>query len=85
MLPRKFRLPGYRLAQGLGGTTIFRDANLVIKTFPNQLGLSRLAVIISSRFLPQAVRRNRLKRQLLAVIDPLKVTSGFDVAVLVKK
>lgn len=85
MLPKKFRLPGYRLPQVLAGRTIFREGNLVIKTFLNQLGYGRLAVVISGKWLPLATRRNRLRRQLLAIIDPAKITPGFDVVVLVKK
>ena len=85
MLPRRYRLPGYRLPQVLGGQAIFREPNLVIKALPNQLKLSRAAVVISSGFLAKAVGRNRLRRQLLAVIDPTKITPGFDVVVLVRR
>ena len=84
MLCRRYRLPGYRLPQVLAGQVIFRDANLVVKILPNQLKLSRVAVIISAKALPKATRRNRLKRQLLAVIDPSKITPGFDIVVLVR-
>lgn len=78
-------MPGYRVPQVLAGQTVWRDGNLVIKILPIQLELSRLAVIVSKRFLPLAVRRNRLRRQLLALIDPKKISPGFDVVVLVKR
>lgn len=85
MLARLYRLPGYRVSQVLGGQTIYREPDLVIKILPNQLKLSRMAVVISARFFPRAVDRNRLKRQLLAIIDPTKITPGFDIVVLVRK
>lgn len=85
MLSRRFRLPGYCLPQVLGGQTIFNEANLVIKVLPNQLKFGRVAVVISAKFLPLAVKRNRLKRQLTAVIDPAKIAPGFDFVVLVRR
>lgn len=85
MLARRYRLPGYRLPQVLGGRTIFRESDLVIKVLPNQLKLSRTAVVIAAKSFPKATRRNRLKRQLLAVIDPEKISPGFDIVVLVRR
>ena len=85
MLPRRYRLPGPRLPQVLGGQEIFRDTQLLIKTLPNGLSFSRLGVIIPNRVIAKAVGRNRLKRQLLAVVDPAKITPGFDVVVLVRR
>ncbi len=85
MLPRRYRLPGYRLPQVLGGRIIFQEPDLVVKILPNRLKLSRLAVVISARSFPLAVRRNHLKRQLLAIIDPTKITPGWDIVVLVRR
>jgi len=85
MLPRRYRLPGYRVSQVLGGQTIYRESDLVIKILPNQLKLSRMAVVIPAKSFPRAVDRNRLKRQLLAIIDPTKITPGFDIVVLVRR
>lgn len=85
MLPKKFRLPGYRLPAVLGGQTVVADGHLVIRALPNQLRRGRLAVVISGRFLSLATRRNRLRRRLLALIDPAKIAPGFDIVVLVKR
>jgi len=85
MLARGDRLSGQRIPLVLAGKVIYRDANLVIKALPNQLARARLGVIVSARFLPLAVKRNRLKRQLLAIINPQKITPGFDVVVMIKK
>ena len=85
MLPKKFRLPGSRLPQVLGGRTIFQEPDLVIKVLPNQLKLSRLAVVISAKAFPKATARNRLKRQLLAIIDPKKIAPGWNIVVLVRR
>lgn len=57
----------------------------MVKALPNQLDYGRLAVVISSRLLPLATRRNRLRRQLVALVDPAKIAPGFDFVVLVKK
>lgn len=46
---------------------------------------SRLAVIVSKRNLAKAVGRNRLKRRLLALIDPAKISPGFDVVILIRR
>jgi len=85
MLARRYRLPGPRLPQVLGGRTIFREPDLVVKVAPNQLQLSRTAVVVSSKAFPKATNRNRLRRQLLAVIDPTKITPGWDIVVLVRQ
>lgn len=58
---------------------------MVIKTLVNRLNFSRIGVIVSGRFVRGAAARNRLRRQLLAVIDPETVTPGFDIVVLLKK
>lgn len=85
MLPKKFRLPGNRLPAVLRGRTVVADGHLVIRALPNQLPHSRLAAVISGRFLRLATRRNRLKRRLLALINPGEITPGFDIVVMVKR
>jgi ribonuclease P protein component len=85
MLPRAQRVPGYRIAPVLAGKTIFSEAGLLIKAAPNNLEYSRLSVVVSGKFLNLATQRNRLRRQLVAVIDPDKISPGFDVVVLVRK
>ena len=85
MLARRYRLPGQALPQILTAGAVFSDSELVIKARANGLALTRWAIIIPKRVLALAVRRNRLKRRLLAVIDPAKITPGWDVAVLIKK
>ena len=85
MLSRRHRLPGFCLPQVLKGQTVFLDPDLVIKAVPNGLLICRLAVVVSKRNLVKAVGRNRLRRRLLAVIDPKNLPSGFDVVVLVRK
>lgn len=85
MLPRRYRLPGQALPQTLTAGVIFSDSELVIRARANGLSLTRWAIIIPKRALALAVRRNRLKRRLLAAINPVKTTPGWDVAVLIKK
>lgn len=85
MLARRYRLPGPRLPQVLRGRDLFADADLVIKTQPNRLALSRWAIIVPKRVQTKATTRNRLKRRLLAVIDPAKIIPGLDIVVLVRR
>ncbi len=73
------------MLKALKGREIYGDADLVIKVLPNNLSLSRVAVVIPKRVLAKAVKRNRLKRQLLAVIKSAKIAPGFDVVVLVRR
>ncbi len=85
MLPRRFRLPGSQIRRVLGGKRVFSEGSLVIKVIPNELNFSRLGVLVSAKFLPKAVQRNRLRRQLYSLVDMGQVTSGFDIAVIISK
>ncbi|OIN89299.1 hypothetical protein COW80_02570 [Candidatus Beckwithbacteria bacterium CG22_combo_CG10-13_8_21_14_all_01_47_9] len=85
MLNRRYRLPGYFLPRTLTGRIIFFDNDLIIRARANNLTFTRWAIIVPKRVFAKAVKRNRLKRRLLAAIDPAKITPGWDVAVLIKK
>ncbi len=63
-----------------------QDGFLVVRAKPNQQKLSRFGFIISSRAAKKAVVRNRLKRQLSEIIrsNLKKITTGFDVVLMVK-
>lgn len=84
MLPRQYRLPGSVVPQVLKGKTIYSQEGLVIKFAPNGLNHGRLAVIVSAKKIVKAVKRNRLRRQLLAVVAPDKISPGHDLVVLVR-
>ena len=85
MLARQHRVPGYRTRQVLGGQVVASEPELMIRALPNQLSFGRAAVIVPARVLAKAVARNRLRRQLIALIEPHQITPGFDVVVLVRK
>jgi len=57
----------------------------IIKYRPNNLNLSRFAVIVSSRVSKKAVKRNLAKRRIREVIrlNLPKIEKGFDIAIIV--
>lgn len=59
----------------------------ILKTKPNKLSVSRFAVIAGTKVSKKAVVRNKLKRQIRAIIkkhlDAIK--SGQDVVIMLKK
>lgn len=58
-----------------------------VKFRPNRLLVSRFAVVIGTKVSKKAVVRNRLKRQVRAIITKhlREIAPGFDVALLIKK
>ena len=56
-----------------------------IKILANALEANRYGIIISTKVSKKAVERNKLKRQIRAVLKELdkKLSSGFDLAVIV--
>jgi len=75
MLAKEFRItkqkdfdaffgPAFRKAHGQSAST----KNLILKTKPNDLRKSRFAFVISTKVDKRAVVRNKIKRQLRAII-----------------
>ncbi len=58
-----------------------------MKYRPNQLSENRFAVVIGTKIAKRAVVRNRLRRQIRAIVGKhlSEMKSGFDIALLPKK
>jgi len=58
-----------------------------LKCLANQLPLSRFGLIVSSKISKKATVRNRLKRQIRAIIrlDLKKIKPGYDLVISVKQ
>lgn len=69
MLPRQYRIPGFRVKQLLSAPVVKRTGNLTIKAAANGLTHSRFAVVVPKKVAPKAVTRNRTKRQMMAKIQ----------------
>ena len=88
MLPRE-----YRLRHDKDIKTLFAKSKSVfgiyvgIKFTKNKLDVSRFAVVVGTKVSKKAVDRNRLKRQVRAIIHERlgDITPGFDVMLLVRK
>jgi ribonuclease P protein component len=73
------------IRRALSGSTIFSEGNLAVKAVANGLEISRLGVLVSAKFITKATARNRLRRQLYALVDMAQVTQGWDILVMVRK
>lgn len=63
----------------------FLNDNLISLVFLiNNLGFSRLAIIISSKVIKPAVKRNLIKRRLRHVWQLLNIKSNLDVILIIK-
>jgi ribonuclease P protein component len=58
-----------------------------LKFRKNQLGLSRFAIVTGVKVSKKAVDRNRLKRQMRAIVQEVlpNITPGYDVILFAKK
>jgi ribonuclease P protein component len=67
-----------------GRSVFLRD--LGIKYAPNNLSLSRFAVVVGLKVHKKATKRNRIKRQIREIVrlSLSKIKSGFDVLILTK-
>lgn len=86
MLPRKYRLTKEKDFKKINSSgrsffsTLFR-----LRYLANNLGISRFAVVVSTKVSKKATQRNRLKRQVREIIrlNRTKIKSGYDVAISV--
>ncbi len=72
MLAKKYRLP-VRSVIGLKGL-VRRGRYLTLKIFPAQRPYARFGVVVSAKVAPKAVERNRVRRALCGVAQPLLPT-----------
>jgi ribonuclease P protein component len=87
MLPQKHRLKHEKDIKALFGKAkgVFDDVT-GIKFRKNDLEISRFAVVIGTKISKKAVVRNRIRRQIRAMIHERlgEIKNGFDVLVLVR-
>ena len=59
----------------------------IAKVFPNSLPHPRFGFIVSKKVAAQAVKRNKVKRQLRAVVEQLlpRIAGGYDILFIVHK
>ncbi len=84
MLPRKNRLSADKDVTRVlrKGRAVF--TNLVgVKAAPNDLGLVRTAVIVSTKVHKRATERNLIKRRIRSVLERIipKIEAGIDIVV----
>lgn len=88
MLPKKFRLHYKKDIQKLfaKGKIVF-GFTMNIKYNTNQLQVSRFVVVVGTKVSKSAVVRNRLRRQIRAIIfkQLSKFKPGFDLMFMLKK
>lgn len=88
MLPRKYRLPGWRFPEVKkhGRVIHGRFFSLLVLHRKDKTGESRFGIVISKKVHKLAVKRNRVKRLLREAIKTqlTSIKSGCDCLVLVK-
>jgi ribonuclease P protein component len=88
MFPKENRLRTEKDIQALfaGGKSVF-GMFVGIKIKKNLKEQSRFTVVVGTKISKKAVVRNRLKRQIRAIVHAklCELSSGYDVAFLVKK
>jgi ribonuclease P protein component len=85
MLPRSQKVPGYKVKELLAAPVFKRERGLVIKSAANNLNRPRFGVVVPKKTAKEAVDRNRLKRQTMAMIEKKmsEYEPGKDYLVLV--
>jgi ribonuclease P protein component len=87
MLARKYRLPGYRIPTVLRSPKKLSSALLSLRFVaqPKQR-FSRFSIITSTKLSPQAVVRNRVKRQLYHQLQLVltQIKPGYDLVIIPK-
>jgi ribonuclease P protein component len=87
MFPREYRLKNtkeianvFKFGKYIHGKYVF------IKYIPNNQKTAKIAISVSTKIFKQAVKRNRIKRQLREILRPylLKLPT-LDILVIVKK
>ena len=81
MLPRRNRLPPGAFPRS--ARTVYSSPTLTAKCAIKPQGPARAAVIISAKAVPQAVKRNRLKRQITAWAET-SIPPQVDLLILVR-
>lgn len=84
MLQKAYRLP---LTQKLPPLYSYKTPFFMAKVFHTSLPHPRIAFIVSKKTAPHAVTRNRVRRQLSAVIEELLPTlkGGYDILFIIQK
>lgn len=85
MLAKPNRLSGRLVVKVHAKGRLSRLPNLTIKSVTNNVGKPRLALVVPKKVDNRATKRNRLKRQILAILEPdIKTSSvGIDLLVMV--
>jgi len=88
MLPQEHRLRHEKEIKTLFacGKSVF-GTELGLKYLRNDLKVSRFAIVVGVKVSKRAVTRNRLKRQIRAIIQLLlpETAPGYDILILTKK
>ncbi len=87
MLAKKFRLPiGKWNKERNKRTAVRRGVFFTVKSAPNDLEFSRFGVIVGSKIIKTAVRRNQLKRTVFNFIRANKLNEvyGKDALIIVQ-
>lgn len=85
MLAKTYRLSGRLVAKIHAKGQLFKRQNLTIKSLPNSINHPRLAVVVPKKVDNRATKRNRLKRQIISLVETevRKSNLGVDLLVLV--
>ena len=80
MLAKKYRLPIQEMIKKNGKAT--KGPFFLIKIFQSQFPYSRFGIIISKKVAKGAVKRNKLKRLIFSILNPLeKIKKDFLIIV----
>jgi len=84
MLPEKNRIKKKKDFEAIfkNGKKV-QEGCLFLKMAKNDLGYSRFAFIVSQKVSKSAVKRNKIRRQLVEIIAKREVKPGLDVVVVV--
>lgn len=66
----------------------FSEGNISLKAKKNNLGRTRIGIMVGLKFSKKAVERNKIKRQIREITReflPDKLKKGFDVVIMPKK
>lgn len=76
MLAKKFRLPVEEVISRKAAVT--RGELFTVKVFTSQLPYSRFGVVVSSRIIPKATKRNALRRLIFNWLRTNQKTTGHS-------